>query len=207
MHREAALLDVAGGVARHEVLDADVGEGAAHHHLVVAAPRAVLVEVGDGHVVLQQVFAGGRRRLDGAGRRDVVGGDLVAEQPEDARAGDVGDGGRALVDALEVGRVAHVGGRVVPRVGLAAGRVDRPPARVAVEHVGVAVEEQLARDVLGDELLDLHARTARCPSGRRAGRRCPCRSAPWRDPSAPCRRARRRRPAAARRGSWPARRG
>jgi hypothetical protein len=33
------------------VADADVGEGAAHHHFVVAAPRAVLVEVGDADAV------------------------------------------------------------------------------------------------------------------------------------------------------------
>ena len=59
------------------------------------------------------------------------------------------------VDALEVRRIAHVGGLVVPGVGFAAGRIDGAPAGVAVEHVGVAVEEQLAGDVLEDELLDL----------------------------------------------------
>ena len=105
---------------RHEVLDADVGERAAHHDFVVAAARAVLVEVGRCDVVLEQVLAGGGGGLDGAGGRDVVGGDLVAEQAEDARAVDVADAGRVLLDAGEVGRVLHVGGLVVPGVGEAA---------------------------------------------------------------------------------------
>ena len=40
---------------QHQVLDAHVGERAAHHHLVVAAARAVAVEVDDRDVVLEQV--------------------------------------------------------------------------------------------------------------------------------------------------------
>ena len=52
---QAALRDVAVGALQHEVLDADVGEGAAHHHLVIAAPRAVLVEVGRADLMLAEV--------------------------------------------------------------------------------------------------------------------------------------------------------
>jgi hypothetical protein len=45
--RVAAFLAAAVGPRRqHQVLDAHVGEGAAHHHLVVAAAAAVAVEVG-----------------------------------------------------------------------------------------------------------------------------------------------------------------
>ena len=47
---EAAL-----GPGRELVAQADVGERAAHHHLVVAAPRAVGVEVALLHAVLDQV--------------------------------------------------------------------------------------------------------------------------------------------------------
>ena len=68
MDGEAALDHVAGVVPHHLVLDADVGEGAAHHHLVIAAPRAVLVEVLDADLVLQEVLPGGRGRADVAGR-------------------------------------------------------------------------------------------------------------------------------------------
>jgi hypothetical protein len=72
--------------AEHQVLDADVGEGAAHHHVVVAAARAVGVEVGRLHAARHQEAARRRVLLDVAGRRDVVGGDRVAEQAQDARA-------------------------------------------------------------------------------------------------------------------------
>ena len=110
----AALDHVAALVLHHLVLDADIGEGAAHHDFVVAAPRAVLVEVGDRDLVLLQVFAGRRGRPDVAGRRDVVGGDRVAEEAEDARVHDVRDGLRLLGHALEIGRVLHIGRADVP---------------------------------------------------------------------------------------------
>ena len=42
---DAAFRHIAGGVLGDEILDADIGEGAAHHHFVIAAPRAVLIEV------------------------------------------------------------------------------------------------------------------------------------------------------------------
>jgi hypothetical protein len=59
VQRVAAFLARAVGRGRqHQVLDAHVGEGAAHHHLVVAAARAVAVEVGLQHAVLEQVLAG-----------------------------------------------------------------------------------------------------------------------------------------------------
>ena len=44
---------------QHLVLDADVGEGAAHHDLVVAAAGAVGVEVPLHDLVLAEVLAGG----------------------------------------------------------------------------------------------------------------------------------------------------
>jgi hypothetical protein len=47
-----------------------------------------------GRTLSVRYLPAGRGRLDRAGRRDVVGGDLVAEQAEDARALDVGDGFR-----------------------------------------------------------------------------------------------------------------
>ena len=59
---------------------------------MIAAARAVGVEVGGLDAVVGEVFAGGAVELDGAGGRDVVGGDGVAEDGEDARVGDVVDG-------------------------------------------------------------------------------------------------------------------
>ena len=60
---EAAL-----GVRREQVAQPDVRERPAHHHLVVAAPRAVGVEVARLDAVLDQVLARGRVLLDRAGR-------------------------------------------------------------------------------------------------------------------------------------------
>jgi hypothetical protein len=48
----------------HLVLDADIGEGAAHHHLVMAAPRPIGVEINPLNVVGDQILACGRSCLD-----------------------------------------------------------------------------------------------------------------------------------------------
>ncbi len=54
----AAFDDVAGVILDHEVLDADVGERAAHHDFVVAAARSVLVEVGGRHALGDEILSG-----------------------------------------------------------------------------------------------------------------------------------------------------
>ena len=110
---------IAGVVLHHLVLDADVGEGAAHHHFVVAAPRAVLVEVDRAHLMLDQILPGRARGLDRAGGRNVVGGDRIEEERQNARVLDVGDRDRRLGQPLEIGRVLHIGRADVPGVGLA----------------------------------------------------------------------------------------
>src|SRR5262249_12710827 len=79
------------GAGGHEVLDADVGEGAAGHDAVVAAAGAVAVEVLVFDAVLREILAGGRGFLDGAGGGDVVGGDAITEDAERARALDFVD--------------------------------------------------------------------------------------------------------------------
>ncbi len=86
--RSALLREVAGVAALHLVavvdgahelvLQADVRERAADHDLVVAAARAVGVEVLALDAVLGQVLPGRAVDLDVAGRADVVGRDRVA---------------------------------------------------------------------------------------------------------------------------------
>ena len=112
--RDAAL-----DARQHLVLDADIGEGAAHHHLMIAAPRAVLVEVHRPDLMVAQIFACRARGLDRAGRRDVVGGDRIEEQAEDPRLDHVGRRLRRLLHADEIGRVLHIGRAFVPGIGLA----------------------------------------------------------------------------------------
>src|SRR5690606_30869337 len=140
--------------AQHVVADPDVGEGSAHHDLMVAAAGAVLVEVGNADPAIHEVLAGRRGRLDGARRRNMVGGDLVAEQPEYARAPYVFGLARGFAHALEVRRVLHIGRGVVPGIGLALRRLHLLPVLVALEHVGIFAFKQFARDVLLDEVLD-----------------------------------------------------
>src|SRR5215207_528391 len=71
-----AVRQVAGEAAlalTQAVAEADVGEGAADHHLVVAAPRAVRVEVTDLDALLDQPPAGRAVLLDCPRGRDVIG--------------------------------------------------------------------------------------------------------------------------------------
>ena len=101
--------DAAFGARHHQVLDAHVGERAAHHHPVVAAPRAVGVEILDCDAVLLQIQSGGRSRLDRARRADVVGRHRVAEDGERARALDVAEAARLHAEVVEVRRLLNVG--------------------------------------------------------------------------------------------------
>src|SRR5215203_5683098 len=74
----------------HELIaEPDVAERAPHHDLVVAAPRAVGVEVARVHAFLYQVLPRRHLRRDGTGGRDMVGGHRVPDLHEDARALDV----------------------------------------------------------------------------------------------------------------------
>src|SRR3546814_13263821 len=95
-------LEAAFDAVEHLVADADVGERAAHHHIVVAAARAVAVEVGRLHAARLQELARGRIVLDVAGRRDVVGGDRFAEQAQHSRTVDVRDSTPAPLPSHEV---------------------------------------------------------------------------------------------------------
>ena len=81
---------------------------------------------------------------DRARRRDVVGGDAVAEEREHTRAFDVAAARAALrSDAFEERRAADVRRVGIPRVAVAGRRVERAPALVAVEDRGVVAAEHL----------------------------------------------------------------
>ena len=85
----SAFLDGSISFFRGVILDADVAKRAAHHDIVVAPSRAVLVEVLWSYLPLEEILSSGALFLDRASRRNVVGGDLVAEQTQDAGAYDV----------------------------------------------------------------------------------------------------------------------
>src|SRR5690606_41502285 len=71
---------------QHQVLDAYVGERAAHHDFVIAAPRSVTVEIGLHHAMSQEPLSGGRIFHDRAGRRNVIGRHGIAEDGQRACA-------------------------------------------------------------------------------------------------------------------------
>src|SRR6476646_2195019 len=72
------------------------------------APRAELIEVARLDAVLDQVLPGRAVDRDGPGRRDVVGGDRVAQQRQDARAVDVAGLGWLEPEVVEVRRLLDV---------------------------------------------------------------------------------------------------
>ncbi len=207
VHRHTAFGQRRSVGGPQQVADADVGEGAAHHHLVVAAARAEGVEVARRHPLLLQVEPGGPVALDRARGGDVVGGDGVAPHRQHARACRSSTGCGLWGHPLEVGGQARVGGALVPGEAIAGGDVQAVPVLVAGEHLGVALAEHVRLHRRLDRLRDL------APGGpdvaqvdvagpRRRGRagrrRCRCPSCPP---------ARTRRTAAGRRGSSSSRRG
>ena len=190
------------GPGRQLVAEADVGEGPADHHLVVAAARAVGVEVEDVDAVLDQVASRRALHLDRARRRDVVGGDAVAQDRQGAGPADLRDRLGLGRHPDEVRGVLDVGRGVVPLVEVALRHRQRVPVLVALEDLAVLLVEHLGADRLQDRVLDLalgrpdvlevDRLAARVVAQRLVrGGRCPS-----------CRPGRRRRPAGARRGSW-----
>ena len=143
--RHAAL-----GAGRQLVPQADVGERAAHHHLMVAAARAVGVEVRGLDAVLDQVPPGGAVLLDRAGGRDVVGRDAVAEQ-RSTRAPWMSVTGRAprACPRSRAGGARRSSPR--PRRTVALGHGERVPALVARRTLAVAalnISEWTARSIV-----------------------------------------------------------
>src|SRR2546422_1961700 len=140
------------------VAQPNVGEGSAHHDFVIAAARAVGVEVGGLHAVLLQVFSGGTIFLDGAGGTDVVGGHAVAKDGQHAGLLDFLDLGRFHRHLLEVRSAADVGGIFFPGVGFALWHGEAAPALVALKDFAVTLGEHVGGDRLLNRFLDLALR-------------------------------------------------
>src|ERR671910_587195 len=116
----------------HELVpETYVAEGAAHHHLVVAAPGAVGVEVARVHALAYKVLPRRHLRGDRTGRRDVVRGNRVTNLDEDAGALYVLEVFGLGAQALEEGGLLDVGGVGVPLVEGARGYVHLVPLIVA----------------------------------------------------------------------------
>ena len=137
------------------VAQADVAEGASHHHFVVAATSTERIEVGRPDPVGNEILAGRTVGLDGSGWRNVVGGDEVAKHAEDSGIDDIGQRGGGSGGAIHPGGLLNVGRVVVPGVDTAA--IGRQLAPDRAGRVGVAVEFLIERRVVGggDQRFDL----------------------------------------------------
>ncbi len=138
------------------ITNTDVGEGAAHHHLMIAAARAILIELGRRHTALEQIVAGRAVRLDGAGRRDVIGSHAIPQEHQHARAENIANGRWFRRQVGEEGWLMDIGAMsIVPGKQGAAGRHDRVPQLVAGEHVGILLPEQVRMQGSSNGRLDL----------------------------------------------------
>src|SRR5438552_14371087 len=97
---------------QHQILDAHVSEGAAHHHLVIATAAAVAVEVWDADVVLEQIDARRRSGLDRSRWADVIRSHRIAENAEDASATNRGGRPGLHGEVLEEWRLGDISGLV-----------------------------------------------------------------------------------------------
>ena len=138
--------DSAFDAGNHEVLDADVSEGAAGHDAVVAAARAVGVEVEEIDAFFGEETAGGAVFLDRSGGGDVVGGDGIAEDAERARALDLDNVARLRGEAVEERRLLDVGGFAIPFIDVAGGGFDLVPLRILVGEAGVEALENIGAE-------------------------------------------------------------
>jgi hypothetical protein len=87
----------------------------------------------------------------------VVGRDRIQKQAKDAAVDDVLDRLAAFRHVVEVRRVLHIGGAIVPLVGQSALDRDLAPQRVAFEHVRIFAREHLLADALAHDRRDLAA--------------------------------------------------
>ena len=152
--------DAALGAGGEQIFQADVGERAAGHHAVVAAARAVLVEIQRVHAVLHQIFPGRAVLLDRSPAGEMWS--VVTLSPTMTST-------RRLVDRLNRGRASasrfgeerrllDVGALLVEREQLAAFDGNLVPFVVAVSTLAYC-----ARNISGER----HAATVSFTSGWR----------------------------------------
>ena len=91
MNRPAAF-----GAGSELIAQANVGERSAHHHFVIAAPRSVGIEILRLDAVRDQIFSRRAVGCNRAGRRNVVGGDAIAEHGQRAQPLQISERRRAF---------------------------------------------------------------------------------------------------------------
>ena len=116
------------------ITQAHIGEGAAHHHLVVTTAGTVGVEVDFLDALALEILSSRRVLFDRSGRRNVIRGNGITKPGQAAGVSYFGNAGEFLRHSTEIGRVLNVGGIILPAEHLTLGEVDAVPALVAFEH-------------------------------------------------------------------------
>ena len=127
----------------HQILDPHVCKRAAGHHPIVSAPAAITIKIfrlnSSGH----QILTGRRSRLDGAGRRNMIGRYRVAENSQSARAEDILDLPHLHREILEKGRLVNVVALFVPLIDFAGARLDFVPLGILIGEIAIQAAENL----------------------------------------------------------------
>src|SRR5690348_1490531 len=121
---------------QHQILYAHVRKSAAHHHFVIAAARAITVEVRPGHPVGKEILSGGGRLLDRTGGADMIGGHRVPEYGQCAGVADPLRWRRLHRKILEEGRFGNIG-RFRPAIHLSSNSGDVVPQYVTLCEIAV----------------------------------------------------------------------
>ena len=147
VHRHSAF-----DARHHQVLDAHVRERPARHHPVIAAARAVAVEVLDLDAVLLQIPPRRRRRLDRPRGTDVVRRHGVPEDRQRSRAVDVLRRPRLRGELREERRLLDVRRLSIPLVQQSRRRRDVVPQRILVREVRVHPSKVVRLQRIGEHV-------------------------------------------------------
>ena len=120
-----------------QVLEPNIGKSAARHHVIVAAPRAIGVEVARCHAALDQIFSCRAVGGDVARRGDVIGGDGIAQQSQNARPVDILDVRHFHGQFLEEGRMLDVGRGFIPLIEITLSHLDLVPKIASGKYIRV----------------------------------------------------------------------
>ena len=104
--------------------------------------RAVTVEIFRLDPARLQILARRRRRLDRAGRRNVIGRDRIAENSKCARAADLLDLSRLHREILEKRRLVNVIALLIPLVNVARARGNFVPLRILIGEIAIKFSER-----------------------------------------------------------------
>ena len=108
----------------HQVLDPDIGESAAGHDEIVAAPAAVAVKIRRLNPARDEVTAGRRVRLNRTGRGNVVRRNRIAENAQRTGAPDILDLSGRHREVRKKRRIVDVIALLIPFVDLAGARTE-----------------------------------------------------------------------------------